>query len=246
LYHIKELTPYLDDITYIDNTRKPHPISLKMRGFAWYYVYNGNHKSDAHSRSAYGKLNKKTGKIEIDKEIIKKHNDKGQYTWGHKIAIEAGRLYNKPYIQESIRRIQEEFIKTIKLMVPQSIVEQLHIQATYDPSMFIDIDGSPCYKKLTDIPQKYRCCVEGIETKYYGRNADKKVVSIKLVDRDKARKHLLRMIPEHMLAPEKITLIHKTVDVNNKEIGFDISKLSDQEIIEKYKELEDMKNEASS
>ena len=65
LYHIKELTPYLDDITYIDPTRKPHPISLKMRGFAWYYVYNGNHKSDAYSRSAYGKLNKKTGKILI-------------------------------------------------------------------------------------------------------------------------------------------------------------------------------------
>jgi len=246
LFQIKALTPYLDDIIYVrgnDKILRERPLTLKMRGFAWYYVYNGNNKSDAYRRAFFSKYNKKLDKLEFDENAKIEHEKKKKYNWSSKVVSISSQIYAKLYIQEAIRRIQEALIRDLKFDLPQSIVEQLHVQATYDPSMFIDVEGRPLIKSLKDIPEKYRCCIEGIETKYYGKNADKKVTSIKLVDRDKARKYLLRMIPEHILSPEKLTLIHKTIDDNNKEIGIDVFKLSDKELIEKYKELEDKKND---
>lgn len=61
-------------------------------------------------------------------------------------------------------------------------------RAFYDPMEFIDDDGDP--KPLSKIAPDNRCVIDGIEKKYYGKDADAYTVTYKLANRDTALKTL--------------------------------------------------------
>lgn len=61
-------------------------------------------------------------------------------------------------------------------------------RAFYDPMEFIDDDGDP--KPLSKISPDNRCVIDGIEKKYYGKDADAYTVTYKLANRDTALKTL--------------------------------------------------------
>lgn len=61
-------------------------------------------------------------------------------------------------------------------------------RAFYDPMEFMDDDGDP--KPLSKIAPDNRCVIDGIEKKYYGKDADAYTVTYKLANRDTALKTL--------------------------------------------------------
>lgn len=216
---IKRLTPFLDSITYNvgETVRKP---SLKQRTYAWYYCYNNGNKSDAYRRAYYSSFHKGRGKLIPDDDL-----NTNTITQG------GSDSYRRPYISEMIRLIRADIEHKIKDDIPQTLLEQLQIQATYDPAMFIKADGAPAFSDWEEIPPAYRCCVEGINSTRYGKNGNICETTIKLVNRAAARKELMVLAPD-LLAPNKVELIHKTLDKDGKETGLDMSRLSDAELYE--------------
>lgn len=65
-------------------------------------------------------------------------------------------------------------------------------RAFYDPMEFMDDDGDP--KPLSKIAPDNRCVIDGIEKKYYGKDADAYTVTYKLANRDTALKTLSEYI----------------------------------------------------
>lgn len=215
---IKHLTPYLDDVTYVINN-KEKPIKLYMRCYAWYYVHNGGNKTDAYRRANFSIYN--NGKRKL---IPQQNISTSTVTTG------GNRMYGYRYIQECIALIREEITSKIKADMPTSLLEQLRIQATYDPSMFINPDGSPAFSTWNEIPEEYRCCIEGISTSRYGKNYDIEKTVIKLVDRSQAREKLLKLAPG-LLEPDIVHIKHTTIDEDGKEVGFNVNKLTDEELL---------------
>lgn len=229
--HIKRITPYLDNIT----DEKGNMIRQKARAFCWYYVHNGNNKADAYRRAYHSKFNTETRKLEHD---YKDHTKEEIHRRNEITSTKGYDLFSIPYIRKVIRIIEKKYMKEIRDYLPQSMLEQLVIQATYDPSMFFTPEGKVAFSSWEEIPKKYRCCVEGIEQKAYGKDADVTITTIKLVDREKSRKYLLKMCPG-LLEAEKHEVIHKTIDKNGNEIGIDYTKFSDAELLQKYTELKE-------
>lgn len=219
---IKKITPYLNHIhiTYTQkgtSTIKRKYLSLKHRSYAWYYVYNNGNAADAHKRAYYSDYHYGRRKLIPRKNI----NYQTSYT-------EGARLHKMPAIMEAIRLIRENLITKIKTDAPQTLLDQLQKQTFYDPCMFVKPDGSPAFDNWDDIPREYRCCIKSIKqeaTKYGFKTV------LELVDRAEARKELLKVAPD-LLAPEKIEVVHKTIDERKEEIGINFNKLSDSELLD--------------
>jgi hypothetical protein len=192
-------------------------------------VFNGNNKADAQRRAYYSRWNKETEKLELIEERVKR-------TTNFNIQQMGLQNYCKPIIKQAIHLIRTNNEKEIKTNLPQILLEQLYAQATYDPGMFIDKNGDPKFKDWDEIPENYRCCVEGIETNWHGKDADRKSVKIKLVDREKARKYLTKLCPS-IFVPEKLEHVIKTIDKEGKEVGIDYSKMSEEELRTLYKKI---------
>lgn len=226
LDQIKCITPYLDNITYEDTLGKIRHLSDRQRGYAWYYCFNNGIKSDAFKRAYDGRFSSKLNKI-----IFK--NDIAEQT----IYTRAYVLHRKTIVGRAIRAIRDDIEKNIRENMDQTILEQLQVQASYDPGMFIDPQGRVKFSTWDEIPPKYRCCVEGISTTRYGKNGGIVETTIKLVNRAQARSELLKIAPG-LLQPTKSELLLKTLDDDGKEVGIDYSRLSDDELRAMLKEGE--------
>lgn len=227
---IVELTPYLDDITFkVHNVKQQayidKPITMEMRAFAWYYCHNNHNRSDAYRRSYRSHYDKKESKLILDETVSTTTTAGCGY-----------RTYQYPHIKEAIQRIQSKLLSDIRDQAGSKIIEQLQIQAFYDPKMFINPDGALAFSDWEEIPPKYRCCVEEIKTDYKGYQAQQRVTHIKLVDRDKARKELMKLAPD--LFQDSMKLIHATYDKDGNETGLDFSKMSDDELKRKLTEIQ--------
>ena len=103
-------------------------------------------------------------------------------------------IIRRPSVKEALRLYLEDILSTGKICLSKQLFDKWFLLAFYDPSMFIDIDGSPrtIVDSVTgvsriidwdDIPSEYRLCVEGIETKAYGKDSSTLITTIKLADR---------------------------------------------------------------
>ena len=156
----------------------------------------------------------------------------------------ADNLFKKQYIKECIHLIQENHKANLLQDFHQTYIEQLQIEATYDPSMFIDPTGKPVFKKWEEIPEKYRCCIKEIETKAYGKDADRVITKIVLVDRSKARQELVKYAPHLIPCPDQYEIIHKTIDKQGELVGFNGNfnpqNLSDKELKDLADKIQDV------
>ena len=238
---IKKLTPYLNDITIPPKSKndKPKHLTLFHRAFAWYYIHNNNNKADAYKRAKYGIYDKNTNTIKI-KIPPKYENKKKGRNFNRDSAILSGELCTKLYIKEAIARVRRNHIDNIKIDLPQTFIQQLQIQATYDPEMFYTPDGKPAFSEWSEVPKEYRCCIEHLETKYYGKDADRKVIIMKLVDRKSARQELYKFVDSALLNPEKFEVIHKTLNKQGQEVGLNeeqVKNMSDRELTDLVSKL---------
>jgi len=106
---------------------------------------------------------------------------------------ESCHLIKEPKIKKAIRHHMEAFLAAAAVALDKRVVDQLMVEAFYDPFDFINVDGTPAFNKKEDLTPAQRRCIIGIEEKY-NMYTKKYTKVIKLVDRTKARAELSRYV----------------------------------------------------
>lgn len=120
------------------------------------------------------------------------------------IEVNSCQYLKRPRVQEGMKKYLEDILGDERNELEKKLFDIFFVQAFYDPSMFYNLNGTPKFKKWADIPEKYRCCVESLETKMYGKDA-RSIVVLKLIDRKWAQDKLDKYIG---MTKEKIDVKH--------------------------------------
>jgi len=143
--------------------------------------------------------------------------------------VQSHELLKKDKFRPVIRAHMDAFLAEARSTLEHRIVDELMLQAFYDPADFIDSHGNPRFKSMDELSPEQRRCVQSIETKYYGKDADRSATVIKLVDRNRALNELgkyIDLMKEH--SPRKVEVTGK--DDGPIQHSFDPGKLSDVEL----------------
>lgn len=99
----------------------------------------------------------------------------------------ANKLLNKENVQEAIRRYIALILGPYKEKLEAQILEIYYNRAFYSIDMFYDPDGDllPLDHIKKNHPE-YLCVIDGIDKKFFGKDADVSVTSYQLASRDKA------------------------------------------------------------
>lgn len=121
-------------------------------------------------------------------------------TWG-------GAAYlRRPTVQSLLSSYTSAWLRGRVAYLEKEIMDTTLARAFYDPSMFLNPDGSPAFDRWEDIPEVYRRCIEGIDVKFWGKDANRQSVTYTLANRSDALKQLsqiLSLIKEGMAAKDK-------------------------------------------
>ncbi len=110
------------------------------------------------------------------------------------VTQDVNRLLENPSIKQAIQIVIDEWLGEKKLKLEKQIIETLTARAFYDINMFIHQDGSPKFSKIEDVPEQWRCVIDGIESKAYGKDANVVKIVLKLADRERAIEKLSKYI----------------------------------------------------
>ena len=99
----------------------------------------------------------------------------------------------RPRVQELVALYMTTWLREKGNELQHRVVDTLFTQAFYDPSVFMDVDGSPRFKSWDEIPENLRCCVVKIDTKFYGKDA-RPQSTITLIDRNQALMALAKYV----------------------------------------------------
>jgi len=146
---------------YLDNIQPK--LTIKQRKFVYFYVMNDFNKIEAMKNAGYNAKNTK------DKDRLYR--------------VMVCEYLTKPNINDAIAQVCKHAIKS-KIIIEKKLFDLLWRRAIYDILTFQNSDGS--FKALNDISESWRCVVDGTEIKFYGKDAQQKVIVSKLADRDKA------------------------------------------------------------
>ena len=105
-------------------------------------------------------------------------------------------LLKKEKIKKIIALFMQDFLEEKKGKLERQLVGRLTKMAFYDPSMFITPEGEPAFKDWEQIPEDYRCCVDGIKKSIHRLKdaCDRETIEITLIDRKWAMKELLNYL----------------------------------------------------
>lgn len=135
--------------------------------FAAYYVSNGHNATQAFISAA--------GDVSLSYSAC---------------AVRSINLLKRPEIQKAVMMWFDRWFSERKTALEKEIVETYYLRAFYPIDVFLDADFKP--KSLELIDKKWHCCIDGVETKYYGRNAEVEVKVLKLANREKALDQLAK------------------------------------------------------
>jgi hypothetical protein len=108
--------------------------------------------------------------------------------------VEACRILKQPMISEAVKEMMGVWLDEKKQKLEKEIIEVLYKRAFYDPEKLVKQDGSPAFTDWKDIPQNMRVCVDSIETRAYGKDADRSITVMKLANRENAMRELAKYI----------------------------------------------------
>ena len=103
------------------------------------------------------------------------------------------RILKKEKVQIAIDNFVNSVVDINKQRARITIMDLQTKRAFFDPAELINADGSLKYQTLEEIPAELRAIIDGIETKWYGKNADVKTTTVKLADRNRAIADLKKM-----------------------------------------------------
>ncbi len=122
---------------------------------------------------------------------------------------QASALLRKATIVEGLHTYIASVLGPMQESLKKQLFERWFVQAFYSVDMFVKPDGTPAFTSWEEIPEKYRCCIENIERKYYGRDASQSSVIIKMVDQkfyqDKLDKFIQMTKESRLLEVSEIT-----------------------------------------
>jgi len=128
---------------------------------------------------------------------------------GKSAGINAGRILRMETVQGAIKEYLEAVIDKYKSHLEHDILNMYMKRAFYNPATFINGDGSPKFDSLDELGDN-AVIVEGIETKFFGKDANRSTVVVKLVDREKA---LLQLSKYLEIIKKADTTINNTLQV---------------------------------
>jgi hypothetical protein len=174
--------------------RKEKKLPLKYIMFVAEYVTNGFNATEAYMRSIARKGSKREG------------------AQSHAVGIVADSR-----VAEAIKIVIEAWLGEKRLKLEKKIVDQLYRRAFYDPSMFVKPNGVVNFKEWEEIPEEWRCCIDGIEKKKYwhGKESSEDVIILRMANRDKAREELSKYI---VLYKEISVTEHRIADETKKKL----------------------------
>lgn len=103
-------------------------------------------------------------------------------------AIKGNRYLRRPAVQALINDYMGNYLRSRMAELEYDLFVTLRTMAFYDPGKLINPDGTPAFKKWEDIPVELRRCVEGIDVKFFGKDANQEVVTLTLAKRSEALK----------------------------------------------------------
>lgn len=134
------------------------------------------------------------------------------------IGAKANAYLSQPKIQAAVRRYIDDYLVAKKNELDEKITKTLMEQAFYDPADFITPEGDPKFHSWDEVPPEKRCCIESIETKAYGKDADRTITTLKLSQRNAAIKQLTEFLA--LSGPKRVEITGaggkpiKTVSLN--------------------------------
>jgi hypothetical protein len=134
--------------------------------------------------------------------------------------VRACELLRHVKVKQAFSLWKEITLDEVRGKLENKIIDQLMHRAFYDTSTFIKSDGKII--DLNSIPEEWRCCVDAVETKYYGKDSIE-VITYKLADRDKARGELEKYID--MLKDENNTIVNNFMVKDESELQSKIDEL---------------------
>lgn len=152
--------------------------------FISYYINNGLNASQAYREAGFGSKKQSTAAV----------------------AVGAHKLITQANIKAAIRLMMDAWLDAQKLKLDRQIIDVLTKRAFYDPKMFIKDDGSPAFEKLEDLPEEWRCVIDGIETKCFGKDADVVKTVVKLANREVSMDKLSKYIILFKEQPQSLSL----------------------------------------
>jgi hypothetical protein len=109
-------------------------------------------------------------------------------TWG-------GAAYlRRPTVQALLSAYTEAWLRGRIAYLEKEIMDTTVARAFYDPSMFLNPDGSPAFDRWEDIPAVYRRCIEGIDVKFWGKDANRQSITYTLANRSDSLKQLSQIL----------------------------------------------------
>jgi hypothetical protein len=196
---VKKIKESLGSSLY-QTLRKDKNLNLKEISFVALYVTNGFNATDAYMGSIARKGTKRDTANSAAVAVIAKSS-----------------------IKDAIRVVIDSWLAEKKGKLEAQIIGLWYHRAFYDTKMFVDGEGAVAFKKLEDIPEEWRCVIDGIEAKYYGKDADRKVVVLKLANKEAAARELGKYIQLYAdvamsmgLTSETVAVLHQVFRADDK------------------------------
>lgn len=101
-------------------------------------------------------------------------------------------LQKRPHVMEAVKRFIDSVITPYKAKLEYEILHMYYQRAFYDISVFYDDDGR--IRPLDEVDVEWRCCVDGVEERYFGKDANRRVITYQLANRDTALQTLYKMV----------------------------------------------------
>lgn len=114
----------------------------------------------------------------------------------------------------SLKLLVNMFVAERKISYVPRILAVLEAQAFYDPMDFLDPEGG-LRVPLEQLTYLQRVCIEGIETKFFGKDADRSASTVKLVNRSQALDKLIKYVGMLVDTPTITNHITQTGNIQN-------------------------------
>lgn len=147
---------------------KQFNLNPKQIKFLSEYVSNNFNASQAYKKAGY------KGK---DPDVIK---------------VSACNILTNVNVKAAFRKWKDIWLDTLKEKLEPEIANSYWRRANYKIETFQDEKGK--WLPMNDIPEEWKCCIDGYEEKWYGKDADRRTITIKLPDRHKSLEKLEKYI----------------------------------------------------
>ena len=100
----------------------------------------------------------------------------------------------RPTVQKILAEYTTAWLRGRVAYLEKEILDTTMARALYDPAMFLNPDGTPAFDSWDDIPECYRRCVEGVDVKFWGKDADRQSITFQLANRSDALGQLTKLL----------------------------------------------------